>query len=793
MSAVQFPQLLEPPKRATKQSARGRMCKHCGGPTSNATDNFCCEGCHHVYDLLRDEGLARYYDLRSGAGVPVLERGHAAGNRAWLDVAVEQLSREIGLTTLQLDVEGLHCTGCVWLIEELFRRTASEGTVIVNPALGVLDLTVPPTFDLRTFYLRLTEVGYQLGPHRKQLERASDDLVWRLGVCVAISMNAMIFAIARYAGLEAGSLETVFLWLELALAVAAFAVGGIVFVRAAVRSLARAIVHLDLPIAMGLMLGYVGSFIAVLQRRPSGSFFDTLIVFTTVMLVGRFLRERVLEKNRAQLLDDAGIDAILCRRIHQQRVEVVPVTAIACSDQLLIAPGDVVPVNALALQEGTISLDWVTGESEPRAVTVGTAVRAGAANAGCSAFLVEAREPFSTSRLVRLLQLSKPSGSIEEHRSRFEAKISSLWVPGVLVAATVGFLGHYLSGDGVASSLSVAVAVLVVTCPCAFGIATPIAYEIVLGALRKRGLLVRSKSFLERALDVRRVVFDKTGTLTGGDPSLSDTTALARLTPATRTILYNLACRSSHPKSGAIKAALASDDPKFEPSIRVVELAGKGTETVIDGHVYRLGAGAATDVAFTRDGAPLAELATVEALRADAAGEIEGLRSDGYEIWMATGDTRPRAMAVADRCGIPHDRVLADQSPEEKASFVSRVDRHDTLMIGDGINDGPAVQTAYCSGTPAAGRAFLAARTDFYLLTPGLGPVRKGLAAAHALRRTLKRNLVWAVMYNVIALSLAYAGLMTPLLCAILMPASSLVSIALVLRALGPKGSIWRS
>lgn len=793
MSAVQLPRLLAPEPRTTREGSQALACKHCGNPTGTTGASFCCEGCHHVYDLLRNEGLARYYDLRSGTGVPILERGQAAGNRAWLDVAVEELGRQTTLTTLQLDVEGLHCTGCVWLIEELFRRIASEGNVLVNPALGVMDLTVSPTFDLRTFHQRLAEVGYQLGPHRKQLERASDDLVWRLGVCAAIAMNAMIFAIARYAGLEAGTLESVFMWLELGLAIAAFAVGGIVFVRAAARSLTRGIVHLDLPIAVGLLLGYAGSFVAVLQQRPTGSYFDTLIVFTTVMLVGRFLRERVLEKNRAQLLDDAGIDAILCRRVHQQRVEVVAVSEIACSDQLLIAPGDVVPVDAVALQDGTISLDWVTGESEPQAISERTPVRAGAANAGRSAFLVEAREPFSTSRLVRLLQLSNPIGGAEENRSRFEARISSLWVPGVIAAATVGFLAHALSGRGVEASLNVAVAVLVVTCPCAFGIATPIAYEMVLGALRKRGLLVRSKSFLERALDVRRVVFDKTGTLTGGEPSLSDTAALARLTPTLRNVLYNLACRSSHPKSAAIKSALASSDLKFDPSIRVVELAGKGTEAIIDGHIYRLGAGTSTDVAFTRDGELLAELSTVEALRADAKSEIEGLQSDGYSIWMATGDVRSRALAVASRCGIPEDKVLADQSPEDKASFIASIDQHDTLMIGDGINDGPAVQTAHCSGTPAAGRAFLAARTDFYLLSPGLGPVRKGLAAAHALRRTLKRNLVWAVMYNAIALSLAYAGLMTPLLCAILMPSSSLVSIALVLRALGSKGSIWRS
>ena len=161
---------------------------------------------------------------------------------------------------------------------------------------------------------------------------------------------------------------------------------------------------------------------------------------------------------------------------------------------------------------------------------------------------------------------------------------------------------------------------------------------------------------------------------------------------------------------------------------------------------------------------------------------------------MSTGDSRARAETTARACGIDLARTLAAQSPEEKAAFINRIDRADTLMIGDGVNDGPAVQAAHCSGTPAAGRAFLASRADFYLLTDGLGPVRLGLAAARRLRQTLRRSLVWAVTYNAAGLGLCYAGVMTPLLCAVLMPCSSLISIAMVTTALGNRGgSLWRS
>jgi len=553
-------------------------------------------------------------------------------------------------------------------------------------------------------------------------------------------------------------------------------------------------VHLDLPIAVGLVLGYLGSFAAVLTGDGNGSYFDTLIVFTTLMLVGRFLRERVLEKNRAQLLEDAGIDGLFCRRVDSGRVHVVAVTEIASGDTMLLAPGDIVPVASTALDAGTFSFDWVTGESDARSFQPGATIDAGASNAGRSAVLLKAAEPFSQSRLVRLLRA--PTLGRGDAPSRFEGKIASIWVPAVLVAAAGGFTLHWLAGATLYAALSVAVAVLVITCPCSFGIATPIANELVLAGLRRRGLLVRSATFLERATTIRKIVFDKTGTLTSGQLRLAGDRRFDGLTGPELQVLYNLTCRSSHPKSAAVKSAIPLASQRFDPALVVLELPGVGLDATRGGCSYRLGASSrdpAADVAFSRDGELLAAFSTVEELRTDAVAEIAGLGQDGFQIWMATGDVAERALTVARSCRIPEERVLCVQSPDDKAAFIASIDQRDTLMIGDGVNDGPAVQQAHCSGTPAAGRAFLASRADFYLLTPGLGPVRKGLAAAQALRRALRRNLGWAVAYNGIALALTYAGWMTPLLCAVMMPCSSLVSIAMVTRSLGSKGSVWRS
>lgn len=776
------------------------MCLHCGASLESGQVDYCCPGCEHVHTLLGREGLDRYYELRDGKGQPVREPGH---DEKWLDLIESDLrARPEGLSLIPLDVEGLHCTGCVWLISELFQRTGATGNVVTNPARGSVDLWVTPEFPLRDFVKTVGSFGYGLGPRRKK-ELASSDLVLRMGLCIAIAMNAMIFAISVYAGLDSGPLHSLFHYLTAGLAVASFFIGGTVFIKGALSAVRRGVLHLDLPIALGIILGYAGSTYSLLATRGDQSYFDTLTVFIALMLVGRFLRERVLEKNRSQLLEEAGPLGLLVRRLGRgagEAVEIVAVSEVKEGDRLLIAPGDVVPVAAkLDAEKAVLSMEWITGEAEPLSVARGATVVAGAANAGREAFEVEATATFEASGLLDLLRVPRAVDRYGDASTPFEARLARLWVILVLIAATIGFVAWFVATKDVARSLGVSIGILVVTCPCAFGIATPIAHEIVLGGLRRAGLLVRSASFLDRASSVRRVVFDKTGTLTTGSLRLAEKRAAAALPLDVQTVLYNLASRSSHPKAEAVKLTVTEEAQRFDPELRVTEHPGRGLSARHDGAEYRLGApgwvgdGGSGDIAFGRDGETLFSTTTEEELRHDAEAEVGRLGGAGLEVWMLTGDRKDRAAAVAQTVRIPLDHVVAECSPERKATFLQERDHNDTLMIGDGINDAMAVRTAHCSGTPGAGRTFLAARTDFYLLGAGLAPVRMALKGAKALRAAIRRNLAFAAAYNVGAVALALAGLMTPLLCAVLMPLSSITSIALAVRALGGRDAAWKS
>jgi len=775
-----------------------RRCLHCGADLpAAATSAYCCAGCREVHALLRDEGLERYYELQGEKGQPVADTRPESRDRKWLELIEAQRRTESGLCRISLDIQGLHCAGCVWLLEELFQRKPGGARVLVNPTLGTVELTVGSAFPLASWVEEVERFGYLLGPAQKRDGGETSDLLLRMGVSVAIAMNSMIFAVSLYAGLDEGPLFRLFLYLNFGLSIASVAVGGAVFFRSAWQGIRRGLLHFDLPIALGIAFAFAGSTYSLFRHGGAAAYFDTLNIFIALMLVGRFLQERVIERNRRQLLDSAGIDLLLTRRVAGDQVEIVPVSALNLGDTILVGPGDVVPVEASLEEElASLSLDWITGESAPREVHRGEVVPAGACVAGARAVRLVAREGFASSALINLLRAPAPRAKDAARATPWWSRVTRVYVSAVLMAAVIGFAAWLIVTGDFGRAAGVATAVLTVTCPCAFGIATPLAYEMVQASLRREGLLIRSPGFLDRAVTVRRVVFDKTGTLTTGVLRVENEDALDALDDAARHALYNLSARSAHPKSVAIKRALAARGARFEAELAVSEEPGRGLVLTWKNDVYRLGApvwaagkGAREgDIAFSVNGRLLASLSTTEDLRPDARDEIAALTAAGYEVWILSGDERARVMDLARASGVAEARAVAEATPEGKLAWIRAHDRGDMLMIGDGINDSLAVAEAHCSGTPAVDRPFVAARSDFYLITAGLAPVRSALAASHRLVRVVRRNLRAALFYNAVAVALAYAGLMSPLLCAIFMPASSLGVVLATTISLSKKG-----
>lgn len=779
-------------------------CLHCGSPVpvGAATRDFCCAGCEAVYGLLREQGLTRYYQFTQGKAAPAPEPRKDRGF-AWLEPLVTRAEAVPGpVCALELDVQGIHCAACVWLMNELFRRQQGGAGLTVDPALGKVRMQWRRgAFDVGGFLRAVEGFGYLFGPSRKHPEAGSLDLPIRLGICAALAMNVMLFSVSFYVGLtpEDGEVFRLFTRLSLVLSTGVVLVGGWPFFRSAVQGLRRGVLHLDLPIALGILLVFGTSLVQARGGRGDLAYFDTLNTFVTLMLVGRWLQQRVLERNRRFLLEDDGAEGLFVRRQEGERLTTVRAAEVAEGDVLVIAPGDLVPVDAVLLDaEARVTTDWITGEPGERAVAQGAALPAGAFNAGREAVRVRATQAFTDSPLVALLRRAPAGTGSAAIHTRFWDRVSRRWVVTVLGVSGLGLALWWPAGPD--KALEVAVALLVVTCPCAIGIATPLAYELVQARLRRGGFFVRSPDLLDRMPRVRQVLFDKTGTLTLGRLELVDRAAVESLAPEARDVAFDLTSRSNHPASRCLSAALARLGARFSPEARVTEHSGQGVELTRDGVCWRLGraqwagmgpgsvtgAPASTGPVLTRDGVPVATFALRESVRSDARREVQALQAEGRAVWLISGDAPARVRDLALALGIPAAHALGGQRPEDKASTVAALDAADTLYLGDGVNDSLAFERALCAGTPAIDRPVMPGKSDFFLLGEGLASIREALRLSLRLRQVVRQLLTLAVAYNVVAVTVCLAGWMTPLRAALAMPATSLATVLFTVWSLSP-------
>ena len=778
---------------------------HCAQPlVSDAFTPYCCRGCRAVHAVLTKAGLTRYYDLRQGPGLPPADMESRRIDHKWLELLEEERSAASGVTRVELDIQGIHCAACVWLIEELFRRHggARAGAMSINPALGRIDLRVSPEFPLTEWIDSIEDLGYLLGPARSSGSRPSDDLLLRVGICTALAMNVMLFAVAIYLGLREGQIYEILNQLSYAAGVLAVLVGGSVFIGSALRAVRQRVLHLDVPIALGIVLAFAGSTWSFFFASGHAAYIDTLTVFVALMLVGRWLQQRMLERNRAQLLADDGTESLLTREVKDGVVRIVHCIGVQKGDRLLIAPGDLVPVELRVLDDAaSCSLDWIDGESRPRRFRRDQTVPAGAFNVGERAFSGTAATDFAASSLVGLLGRDPASKGDGPLTTQWWSRLSRYYVVGVILLAAAGVsYWWWRTGDPLVG-IEVATAVLVVTCPCAFGIAAPLAYELVLTRLRRAGIFVRVGDFLDRVRAMTRIVFDKTGTLTTGMLEVVDPAPLQALSDREIALLYNLAARSAHPKSVAVRRAVEGHPAARFVELGVEEHTGYGVSAVSLGQQYRLGAPAwaatsaadGADVVFSVDGRARASLRTDEQLRPGAQAEIEGLEAAGYDLSILSGDSPSRVVALGASLGMPADECIGGQSPEQKAAYVRAHEPARTLLVGDGLNDQVAMREAACSGTPAVNRPFMASRCDFYFVSPGLHPVAQIFRSAEGLAQVVRRILAFAIAYNLVAVSIALGGMMRPWVAAVLMPLSSLLTIAYTVMMLSRERLSWRS
>lgn len=782
------------------QAAPVHLCRHCGTPVAGGgaqAAGFCCAGCSYVFRLVEEHGLGGYYKIRDTVVAPVGEAVFQPRDFTWLGVRQLEAEAAPGTPELTLAVQGISCAGCVWLIEKVFHQQPGALQIETDAQLGRMRLQwTPGKFDAPAFARLLQSFNYLSGPPGVEpVVPESRRLVRRIGLAAAFSMNVMLFTLPVYFGMEAtfpyaglfGTLSLVFATLSLL-------TGGSYFLGRAVAALRAGAMHIDLPIALGIVGAYAGSLYGWLAGVEKFVYFDFVSAFILLMLTGRWAQVVAVERNRRRLL--AASD-----RPQPVRVDTAAgmverdVAELAVNDRFLVRSGQVVPVESrLETPVATVGTAWITGEADPRDCRAGAPVPAGAVNLGRSDIRLCAVRTWDGSLLAQLLR----PVTRDAYSHKFLERVIRGYLIGIFAVATLSGLGWWWATQDVVHTWSVVTAVLVVSCPCAIGLAFPLVEETATAALRRTGVFVREADLWPRLDRIRKLVFDKTGTLTLETPVLANPEALAALAPEARAALETLVRDNAHPVSRSLhESLLASGLPAgSDASGEIREQPGFGVSLFLRGAVWTLGrpgwrgqdgpcltsngSHEAADTEFCCDAVVLARFRFTDAVRPDAVVETAALRARGLETFILSGDQPAKVARLAHELGLPEAQGVAGATPQDKADWIRRHDARDTLMLGDGANDSLAFDAAFARGTPVIHRGVLEGKADFYYLGRGLAGIRRLFEVNDARRRTQTWLLVFSVAYNLLAVGLAVAGRMNPLIAAILMPVSSLATLVIV-------------
>lgn len=699
-------------------------------------------------------------------------------------------SRELGDGLKQSDfsVPGVHCAACIRAVETGLMRIAGVEHARVN--LSTKRVAVkwrggePP--DL---LVALATLGYPGHLFENEADRPDPErarLVRALAVAGFCSMNIMLLSVSVWSGAEPET-RSAFHWISAALALPCLLYSGRVFFSSAWSALRHGRTNMDVPISIGICLAFGLSLYDTLHDGPH-AYFDAATSLIFFLLIGRTLDHLMREKARAAV---RGLMRLSPRGATVLRADgsrdYLPLAEIAPGMRLALTAGDRIPVDG-SVEEGESELDCaiVTGESAPRFVAAGASVRAGTLNLS-GPLTITATAKAEESFLAEMVRLMEAAEGGRARYRRLADRAAALYSPIVHATAFLTFLGWMAVTGDWHCAITISIAVLIITCPCALGLAVPIVQVVASRRLFENGIMVKDGSAIERMAEIDSAAFDKTGTLTFGVPRLVNAAAIA---PADLAIAAEIAGRSGHPLSQAIAAAAPAGGMALAD---IRERPGLGIEARLDGRLYRLGRAewvlaCGTDgqshggTVLGCNGELIARFTFEETMRPQARAAVSALRAEGIQLMLLSGDTPIAVRVIAARLAV--DDVAAGLLPAEKVEHLAALSTrgHKVLMVGDGLNDAPALAAAHVSMAPASAADIGRNAADFVFLRDGLDAVPAALSVSRAAGQLVRQNFALAIGYNAIALPVAIAGYVTPLIAALAMSLSSVLVVANALR-----------
>jgi Cu2+-exporting ATPase len=685
---------------------------------------------------------------------------------------------------LALSLPTIHCQACISKVERGLNAHPGIHSARVNLTLKRALIEADPEVRADDLIPVLEGLGFEAHEldlatlAATQRDRAGRDLLMRLAVAGFASMNVMLLSISVWSG-ASDATRDMFHWISAAIAFPAVIFAGKPFFTNAWSALRVGRLNMDVPIVLALALALITS---LWETSLSGehAYFDAALTLTFFLLAGRYLDYRTRAVARSAAEELAALEVPRAIRMEGDREVEVAVSELAIGDLILVRPGGRMPVDGvIATGQSELDRSLLTGETLPVFAEPGTRVSAGEVNlTGPLVVRAEAvGEDTSLHRMADLVAIA------ESGRSRYTSLADSaakLYAPGVHILSALAFIGWYLYTYDLRMALNIAAAVLIITCPCALGLAVPAVTTAASGRLFKKGMLIKHSTALERLAGVDTVVFDKTGTLTAGTPQLENLDAFSR---AELAIALALAEGSSHPLSRSLTSAARAAGIAPAKVTELQERPGFGSEGQFQGRTVRLGRAAwlgadqgSQTAAWldTGDGTAPRGFLFHDALRPGAAEAVAQLHAAGKEVLLISGDTTAAVEDLAHRLGI--QKWLAEALPQDKAARVQSLSDQGrkVLMVGDGLNDTAALTAAHVSISPASALDAARVASDIVLLGQDLEPIAEACVVASKATKRIRENFRIATLYNVIAVPLAIAGFATPLIAALAMSSSSI-------------------
>jgi Cu2+-exporting ATPase len=807
------------------------QCYHCGQEIKpseridriikGTEHGFCCHGCASVCEVIHESGLESFYKLSPDTQRPVAPSADLVKGSEFFDYDevqsqyVKDLSSQRQITLMS---DSIHCAACIWLIEHSLAKLKGINHANVNFTNRQIKLRWDNNkIKLSQILKQLNQIGYEARPYdaeesEQAYKKANRDLLYRMGFAGFALMNAMWFSVALYTGAADDSEYKSYFYLMLFLIASITLVySAQPFFKGAWQNLKAKTLGMDSSIALGLLVTYIYSVWVMLNPEDGGqAFFATVIDLTFLLLVGRYLE--AISKNKAldatkRLMD---LQPKMARQWLNGQEQIVPVRLLKVGERVLVKPGDKLPVDGRIIEgSGNVNESMLSGESREIFKQPGLVVSAGTMNLDGS-LIIEVENTLENTRLGRIIHLVEDAQGSKASIQCTAEKIMPWFVSVTITLAVIAFVFWFFQ-SGIEVAIMAGTAVLIITCPCALGLATPMAMAVAAGVSARNGILVKNGVVLEMLNEIDHFVFDKTGTLTKGNMKwVADQWNEGMDHQAWLSKLAYIEQKSEHSLARAVVSAADEHQPDWRNQAWLVDdfkaEPGRGVSAQVDGQRIRIGTASwlqqaginlpahlqafeqqqaelgRTGVWVAADQQVIGVLAIEDELREDARDLIDRLKARGKKITLLSGDRYTVARAVAAQLG--DIDVIAEVLPEDKSDVIIKLQQQGAkvAMVGDGVNDAPALSRAHVGFALGAGTDVSMDSADIVLLNNQLLAIDTALDLSARTLKTVKENIAISIAYNVTMVPLAMAAMLTPLMASITMPLSGLVVILNAMR-----------